>query len=68
MANERKVIELAREISDKYHEEYMEADGYYHDTGHYQDLLSAFIEFADDVERMLTKKKWYEFWRKPYFW
>ena len=66
MANEHKVIELAKEVSNKYHEEYMEAEGYEYHTGHYKDLLSDFIDFADTVERLLTKKKWYEFWRKPY--
>ena len=66
MANEHKVIELAKEVSNKYHEEYMEAESYEYDTGHYKDLLSAFIDFADTVEEKLSKKKWYEFWRKPY--
>lgn len=67
MASERnEVIRLARLASDMYHQEYMEAEGYEYDTGHYKDLLGNFIGFADTVEEKLSKKKWYEFWRKPY--
>jgi uncharacterized protein (UPF0335 family) len=60
-----KVVELAKDISNKYHEVYMEANGYSYDTSDYKDLLSEFIDFADTVERMLKKKS---FWKKLYFW
>jgi hypothetical protein len=63
MANERKLIELAKELTNKYHEEYMEAKNYSYDTSDYKDLLSEFIDFADTVERMLKKKS---FWRRLY--
>lgn len=65
MSKSSKVIELAKDISNKYHEVYMEANGYSYDTSDYRDLLSEFIDFADTVERMLKKKS---FWRKLYFW